>query len=31
MHAIQLGEVYYILLREQGKAIADLAYARIRF
>jgi predicted nucleic acid-binding protein len=30
MHAIQLGEVYYILLREQGKAIADLAYARIK-
>ena len=30
LHAIQLGEVYYITLREQGKQIADLAYARIR-
>lgn len=30
MHAIQLGEVYYITLREQGKKIADLAYARIK-
>ena len=29
VHAIQLGEVYYITLREQGKTIADLAYARI--
>lgn len=30
IHAIQLGEVYYITLREQGKKIADLAYARIK-
>ncbi len=30
MHAIQLGEVYYITLREQGKSIADLAYARVK-
>ena len=30
VHAIQLGEVYYITLREQGKTIADLAYARIK-
>lgn len=30
LHAIQLGEVYYIILREQGKQIADLAYARIK-
>jgi len=30
LHALQLGEVYYITLREQGKAIADLVYARIR-
>ena len=30
IHAIQLGEVYYITLREQGKPTADLAYARIK-
>ena len=30
IHAIQLGEVYYITLREQGKQIADLAFARIK-
>ena len=30
IHAIQLGEVYYITLREQGKPIADLAYARVK-
>jgi predicted nucleic acid-binding protein len=30
LHAIQLGEVYSIILREQGKQIADLAYARIK-
>ena len=30
IHAIQLGEVYYITMREQGKKIADLAYARIK-
>ena len=29
-HAIQLGEVYYITLREQGQNSADLAYARIK-
>jgi len=30
LHAIHLGEVYYITLREQGPDLADLAYARIR-
>jgi predicted nucleic acid-binding protein len=30
LHAIHLGEVYYIILREQGKDQADLAYARIK-
>jgi len=30
LHAIQLGEVYYITLREKGQDLADLAYARIR-
>lgn len=30
LHAIHLGEVYYIILREQGQDLADLAYARIR-
>ena len=30
LHAIHLGEVYYITLRELGKDLADLAYARIR-
>jgi predicted nucleic acid-binding protein len=30
LHAIHIGEVYYITLREQGKNIADLAYVRIR-
>jgi uncharacterized protein len=30
IHAIHIGEVYYITLREQGKSIADLAYARIK-
>jgi predicted nucleic acid-binding protein len=29
-HAIQLGEVYYIILREQGQSVADLAYSRIK-
>jgi len=29
-HAIHLGEVYYITLREQGQSVADLAYARIK-
>lgn len=30
LHAIHLGEVYYITLREQGQISADLAYARIK-
>ena len=30
LHAIHLGEVYYITFREQGQDLADLAYARIR-
>ena len=30
LHAIQLGEVYYITLREQGQNSADLAYSRIK-
>jgi predicted nucleic acid-binding protein len=30
LHALHLGEVYYITLREQGQAVADLAYARIK-
>ncbi len=30
LHAIHLGEVYYITLREQGKNTADLAYSRIK-
>jgi len=30
LHAIHLGEVYYIILREQGQDLADLAYSRIR-
>ncbi len=30
LHAIHLGEVYYITLREQGQNSADLAYARIK-
>ena len=30
LHAIHLGEGYYITLREQGQDLADLAYARIR-
>ena len=29
-HAIQIGEVYYITLREQGRSVANLAYARIK-
>ncbi|MBW1788593.1 MAG: PIN domain-containing protein [Deltaproteobacteria bacterium] len=29
-HAIHIGEVYYITLREQGRSVADLAYARIK-
>ena len=30
LHAIHLGEIYYITLREQGEKTADLAYARIK-
>ncbi len=30
LHALHLGEVYYITLREQGKDVADLAYTRIK-
>lgn len=30
IHAIHIGEVYYITLREQGKSLADLAYSRIK-
>jgi len=30
LHALHLGEVYYITLREQSQNMADLAYARIR-
>ncbi len=29
-HAIHIGEVYYITLREQGQSLADLAYSRIK-
>ncbi len=30
IHAIHIGEVYYITLREQGHSLADLAYSRIK-
>jgi predicted nucleic acid-binding protein len=30
LHAIHLGEVYYITLRERGQDLADLAYNRIK-
>ena len=30
LHALHLGEVYYITLREQGSTLADLAYSRIK-
>lgn len=30
LHALHLGEVYYITLREQGQDVADLAYARVK-
>jgi len=30
IHAIHIGEVYYITLRERGKSLADLAYSRIK-
>ena len=29
-HAIHLGEVYYVTLREQGQSLADLAYSRVK-
>ena len=30
LHALHLGEVYYITLRKQNQDMADLAYARIK-
>ena len=30
LHAIHLGEVYYITFREQGEKMADISYSRIR-
>jgi len=30
LHAIHLGELYYITLREQGQNMADLGYSRIK-
>ena len=30
LHVIQLGEVYYNTLREQGQDLADLVYAKIK-
>ena len=30
LHALHLGEVYYITLREQGRDMAELAYSRIK-
>jgi len=30
IHAIHIGEVYYITFREQGRSLADLAYSRIK-
>jgi len=30
LHALHLGEVYYITLREQGQDVANLAYSRIK-
>ena len=30
LHAIHLGELYYITLREKGQNTADLAYSRIK-
>ena len=30
LHALHLGEVYYITLRKQNRNMADLAYARIK-
>ena len=29
-HAIHLGEVYYMTVREQNQSLADLAYSRIK-
>ncbi len=30
IHAIHIGEVYYITFREHGRSLADLAYSRIK-
>ena len=30
VHAIHLGEIYYIVYRNQGERIADIAYSRIK-
>ena len=30
LHAIHLGEIYYISCREQGNAMADLVFSRIK-
>jgi predicted nucleic acid-binding protein len=30
LHAIHLGEIYYIAMREQGQQMADMAYSRIK-
>ena len=30
LHAIHMGEIYYITCREQGKAMADLVFSRIK-
>lgn len=30
LHAIHLGEIYYITCREQGSPMADLAFSRIK-
>ena len=30
IHAIHIGEIYYITLREQGQSLADLVYSRIK-
>ena len=29
-HAIHLGEIYLVTLREQGRGLADLAYSRVK-
>jgi hypothetical protein len=30
LHTLHIGEMYYIILCEQGQSLADLAYARIK-